>query len=389
MNENIEKRLAGIFILMLVILAGVAGLAVSTIRKSADKSDWVNLTHDIILGANRATALLHAGDASMHAYLLTGDRRDQENYRDAYRAMVNQLDATVGKTRSDPYRNDFLSLTNLIGRRINYARNLVQAREQGGEDAARQLAQTHPAGSSTGDIDRLTALINEHQQSLLRQRDHEAWVQARNTTRVIAICVLINFALLLLAGLLIRDDLASRRIAATAMSEANACLEAKVRERTAELLAANQSLVKENLERRWSWESLDHQFRYNQLIVNAISEMVFVVSKALNVTRVNPAVTHATQWESQDLVSQSLDRVLQVPAPATPNPILSALNEGRELQEYPAVVIAKSGAAIPVRFNLVPLRDENKVVGGVVTARPRLDAPPAGLPGSSKPASKP
>ena len=383
MNENIEKRLAGIFFLMLVILVGVAGLAVSTIRQSADKSNWVNLTHDIILGANSATALLHAGDASMHAYLLTGDKRDQENYRDAYRAMVNQLDATVGKTRSDPYRDDFLSLTNLIGRRINYARNLVQAREQGGEDAARQLAQTHPGGSSTGDIDRLTALINEHHQSLLRQRDHEAWVQARNTTRVIVICVFINFALLLLAGLLIRDDLASRRIAATAMSEANARLEDKVRERTAELLAANQSLVKENLERRWSWQSLDHQFRYNQLIVNAISEMVFVVSKALNVTRVNPAVTHATQWETQDLVSQSLNRVLLIPAPATPNPILSALNEGRELQEYPAVVIVKSGANIPVRFNLIPLRDENKVVGGVLTARPRLDAPPAGLSGSS------
>ena len=40
-----------------------------------------------------------------------------------------------------------------------------------------------------------------------------------------------------------------------------------------------------------------------------------------------------------------------------------------------ALVTTKSGASIQVRFNLVPLRDDNKVVGGVVTVRPWLGAP--------------
>jgi len=85
----------------------------------------------------------------MNAYLLTGDKRDQENYRASYRAMVTQLDATVETARSDPYRKDFLSLTNLIARHINFTRSLVQARERGGEAAARLLAQSHPDGSMT------------------------------------------------------------------------------------------------------------------------------------------------------------------------------------------------------------------------------------------------
>jgi PAS domain-containing protein len=222
----------------------------------------------------------------------------------------------------------------------------------------------------------LVTQINEHEESLLKERDAEAWKQARDTTHVVEAGVIVNFALLLFASVLIRDDLKSRRIAATAMAEANAQLEAKVQERTAELVKSNQSLKKENLERRWSYQALDHQFRYNQLIVNAISEMVFVVSKVLNVSRVSPSVTHATQWEAEDLISQSIERVLQVPADGPANPILSALNEGRELQERPAVVVTKSGASLPVRFNLVPLRDDNKVVGGVVTVRPWLGAPP-------------
>ena len=52
-----------------------------------------------------------------------------------------------------------------------------------------------------------------------------------------------------------------------------------------------------------------------------------------------------------------------------------AESEGRELQERPAVVVTKSGASLAVRFNLVPLRDDNKVVGGVVTVRPWLGPP--------------
>jgi len=375
MKENIERRVIGLFFLMLVILVGVAWLAVNTIEKSKEKSDWVNHTHEIILDANAAAALLHAGDASMSAFVLTGERRDQDNYRRAYGDMVNQLDAALAASRSEDYHKDFLNLTNLIGQRISYARGLVQARQQGGVDAARQFAQTHPEGSTTGEIDRLVTRINNDQQSLLRQRDAEAKKQARDTTHVVEAGVAVNFALLLFASVLIRDDLKSRRIAATAMADANAQLEAKVQERTAELVKSNQSLKKENLERRWSYQALDHQFRYNQLIVNAISEMVFVVSKALNISRVNPSVTHLTQWEAEDLVSQSIERVLQVPADGPANPIISALNEGRELQERPAVVTTKSGASLPVRFNLVPLRDDNKVVGGVVTVRPWLGAP--------------
>jgi len=375
MKENIEKQVIGLFFSMLVILVGMAWLAVNSIQQAKDTSDWVNHTHEVILDADAATSCLHAGDASMYAFVLTGDRRDQENYRRAYGEMVIWLNAARDATRSDAYHKDFLALTNLIGQHINSARSIVQAREQSGEAAARQLLQATPDGSSTADIDRLVSLIKAHQENLLRQRDNEAWKQALNTTHVIEAGVVVNFALLLFASFLIRDDLKARRIAATAMAEANTQLEAKVQERTAELVKSNQFLKKENLERRWSYQALDHQFRYNQLIVNAISEMVFVVSKALNISRVNPSVTHVTQWEAQDLISQSIERVLQIPADGPANPIISALNEGRELQERPAVVLTKAGATIPVRFNLVPLRDENKVVGGVVTVRLWLGPP--------------
>jgi PAS domain-containing protein len=169
--------------------------------------------------------------------------------------------------------------------------------------------------------------------------------------------------------------LAARRKAAHALEEANAHLEAKVQERTAELVQSNHSLKQENLERRWSYQALDHQLRYNQLIINSIAELVFVVSRALNISRVNPAVVHETNWEPQELISQSIERVLQLPPDpaggASQNPLTSAMREGRQLQDRPANLLTRSGRIIPVYYTLIPLHDQDKIVGGVVTVRLR------------------
>ena len=379
MKENIEKRVVGLFFLMLAILVGIALSAVKTIRDARDASDWVRHTYDVIGQAKEVAISLGAGDAAMRAFLLTGDTRQQTAYQTNYRAMVTALDVGRAMTRRDSseqaqYRN-FNTLTNLIGKHIAFTRSLVQARQQGGMDAARQLALANPEGESTVDINATIKQLEDLEDSLLRQNDADAKKQADLTAKIVYSGVIANFLLLAFAAFLIRNDLNSRRIAATAMEVANAQLEAKVQERTAELVKSNQALKKENLERRWSYQALDHQFRYNQLIVNAVTEMVFVISKALNISRVNPSVTHLSKWEPQELISQSIERVLQLPAEGATHPLLAALNEVREIQDRPATMITKSGATVPVRLNLVPLRDDDKVVGGVVTVRIANGAP--------------
>jgi hypothetical protein len=45
------------------------------------------------------------------------------------------------------------------------------------------------------------------------------------------------------------------------------------------------------------------------------------------------------------------------------------MSDGRELQDHPARLLSRSGASFPVRFSLVPLHDQDKVVGGVLTVR--------------------
>ena len=196
MKENIEKRLVALFFLMLVIVAGMACYSAYNIEASINKADWVNHVHEVILKAHTAVDQMHVGDTAVNAYILTGDSRDQQAYRDAYIPMANeQLPMLLALTRDEASHKDFLSLTNLINQHIGYVRTLVKTRESGGEDAARKYAESRPDGSSTAEIDRLINRIDDEQQKILGQRDKEAYHQAKVTEYVVFGGVIVNFAL--------------------------------------------------------------------------------------------------------------------------------------------------------------------------------------------------
>jgi CHASE3 domain sensor protein len=377
MKDNLEQRVFAFFVVMVAILIGVAAHTIRTMQSSIKSEGWVNHTHDVILHAADVLSYLHAGDAALRTYVITGDKRDQASYRNAYNTMVERMEELKALTRSGEEERELhrriFDLQNLISNRIDIARSIVTAREQGGLENVRKLFVSSPDVESIGKIERSTATLIGAEEDLLRQRDAEEHSQTLSTKFVVYSGLVINFVLLAFVYGLLRDDLNARRREAKALEDANAQLETKVQERTAELVKSNQALKQENLERRWSYQALDHQGRYNQLIINSIAEMVFVVSRALNISRVNPAVVHHTNWQPQDLIAQSVERVLQLPPEAIAgpdqNPLVQAMQDGREIQERPAVLLTRSGRTISVRYSLIPLRDQDKVVGGVVTVR--------------------
>jgi CHASE3 domain sensor protein len=378
MKEKIEQRVFGLFLLMVAILVYIALSTVRNMREAVNGSDWVNKTQEVINQANAVLSSLHAGDAAVRTYLLTGDPRDQGAYRSAYADMLKHLAEAKALARhgeeKDLQNRQIDELENLISNRIDFTRSIVQAREQGGLDAVRQVMTGHPEAGSMARIQRVVLNIDNQEISLLGKRDQESHLDAQATRETVYTGVAANFVLLFVASWLIRDDLAARRRAAVALEEANAQLEAKVQERTSELVKANTTLKQENLERKWSNQAIEHQLRYNQLVINSIGELVFVISKALNISRINPAVSQNTHWEPQDIVAQSLDRVLQLktePAAGSPpqNPITFAMGQGREIQDHAALLLTKSGQTAPVRYSMFPLLDQDKVVGAVVTVR--------------------
>lgn len=383
MKDNTVKRIIGLFVLVLAVLVFVAIISVRNTHRATAGSDWVNHTHAVILEGNAIVSSLHAGDSALRTYLLTGDMRDQGSYRTAYGEMVEHIATAKALTREEPDQHQiFLQLETLIGNHVNFTRTVVQAREQAGLDGAIKALTAQPDQESLDAIQRLNQKLNAEEDALLRDRDKDSYLQAQTTRWTVLAGVAINFLLLAFVSWLIADDIAARRRAATVLQEANAQLEAKVQERTAELVKSNQSLKVENLERLWSNQALGHQLRYSQLIINSIGDLIFVISKALNVSRVNPAVEKQTGWEPQELITRSIERVLQLPPNVPPgssslqSQIISALKGGREIQDRPAALLCKDSQIKSVYFSLVPLHDQDKIVGGVITVRLSTDSIP-------------
>ncbi|MEY3775429.1 MAG: hypothetical protein RLZZ129_2209 [Verrucomicrobiota bacterium] len=210
----------------------------------------------------------------------------------------------------------------------------------------------------------MVARLVTEQMDLLAARDQESFLQAQTTRWTIGLGVAVNFLLLAAGAWLIRDDILMRRRAAEAMAAANAQLESLVQARTAELSAANDRLNMENLERRSANQALEHQLRYNHLIINSITDLVFVVTKVANISRINPAVEHDTGWLAKDLINRPLPELLRLTAGDLP--LQRALKEGHDLRDLPATLQRSAGGEVPVRFTFYPLRDGNNVVGGVV-----------------------
>lgn len=136
--------------------------------------------------------------------------------------------------------------------------------------------------------------------------------------------------------------------------------------------AMRDALKAQNLERRWAGQALAHQLKYNQLIIDSIGELVFVLTKSLSVTRINPAVTRFAGHAPADVVRAPVLRILSL-APSTAGgeavSLAEALRAGRSLHDVGAELRTKTGGVLRVRLAFAPLTDENKVVGAVVTLR--------------------
>lgn len=374
MKDKTINRVLAFFVLISVVLLGVAFEAVRNINRSVATSDWVNHTHAVILETEGLLSSLHAGNSAMRTYVMTGDARDQAACREAFAQLAEHVEVAKALTRGEPAQNlQVVQLEALAGKHTERVREILTARQLANTEAVRTLLAADTGGETIREIQRKVGKLKADEMALLAERDTAAYTQAQTTRWTVWLGVVLDILLLAGAAWLIRDDLNARRHAASVLEKANEQLDAKVRERTTELANANAQLSLDNLERQWANQALEHQLHYNQLIINSISDLVFVLTKATKISRINPAAVRLLGLEPADVVNQPLSRfVLLVnqhrdqSAPMI-DPILLALKEGRDLRDQPAILQDRRGRQTPVRFTLFPLRDRDKVVGAVVT----------------------
>jgi PAS domain S-box-containing protein len=366
------RRVLAFFGVIIAVLVFVVAASLRNLNRSIATSDWVNHTHALITELDALQPLLVAAEGELQSYLATGDPRDHESCQDKFAELGEHVDvATALAAGSEADRQQFAPIAALLARRAETASQLIRLKKGGDPDALRRaLAESSESGARR-ELARLIERFRERQAGLLAQRDRASFQQAQITRWTVLGGLVLDVLLLGGAAWLIRDDLAARRRAAALLQQSNEQLEARVRERTAELTAANARLAIQNLEERWAKQAIEHQNRYNLLIIDSISDAVFVVTRLLNISRMNPAAVHLTGCEPAELIDRPLARILWLAAEAGAtkpsfDPLARTLAEGHELRDKTAFVATRDGQSVTVRLSLFPLRDRDRVVGGVV-----------------------
>lgn len=370
-ESHTVRSIVIVFSIVVLVVAVMAVASVRNARRAVLSNDQVNRTHALIGAAGDMLTHLAAAEAALRSYLATGSPYDQTACRQALEDTEEHISVVQALAQEDAdQRAQAGRIELLLRQRQEATRTLLEARPSDG------TART-PAGPA-GDpgISALSSIANEvgRLRSLALAQlgvwDTENYRQAQVTRWTVWGGLGLNIALLGGAGWLVRNDIAARRRRAAVLRADNAELKVEVEHRTAEVQTISHQLEEEKLEERWTTLALEHQVKYNNLVVNSLREPVIVITKLLNISRVNPALLHWTGLNAPGLMNQSVLTLLR-PAPGATglelgNPLELAMSEGRELHDYPALLQDRLQRVRPVVLTLVPLRDGDRVVGGVI-----------------------
>src|SRR5205085_12132551 len=72
------------------------------------------------------------------------------------------------------------------------------------------------------------------------------------------------------------------------------------------------ALKAQHVERRWAAQAIEHQLKYNNLIIDSIGELVLVLTKVLSVSRINPAVTRVAGYVLSDVMRMPVGRLMNL-----------------------------------------------------------------------------
>jgi signal transduction histidine kinase len=209
---------------------------------------WVSHTRDVLGEMNTLFLAITDSETSQRGYQLTGD----ESYLEPFRAASPRVERSIARLRelirdsSADQQGRFEELAAAVNLKMDELNRTIELRQTKGEAAAMAVMRTGVGQRAMDTIRRVTLSMNLREGRELEQLREAARANELRSSVCFGVGIVSSVALLFWAYRLIVLYAYERKRAEQKAVGLNAELEQRVRERTAELAAANVRLTRSN-----------------------------------------------------------------------------------------------------------------------------------------------
>ena len=231
------------FGLALAILATIAVMAYRSTGELVEATERAVRTQAFLNAIDRAVTDLIDAETGARGYVLVGDSRFLEPYEAALRKFEPDLRSLREMAAGDPVAAGRLdAIEALAALKLAFLAQTIELRRGGDAPAATAQIATGRGKAIMDDIRRLAAEMRDAEQAALLERDQAVRLGAQRATTVILGGSTLAALLIALSTWVAYREAIARRKVNQALVRAHEGLEARVRERTAELAEANNQL---------------------------------------------------------------------------------------------------------------------------------------------------
>ncbi len=220
MRSAIEKKILAGFLFALVAFVTMGYLTYRNAEHLLEARDLVPHTEQAWRLLKQIRAMVAQTETSAHGYVITGEVGFLESFEQARSEVGSRLDTLEQLTRKDRAEREHAGNLKLaVASELALLQRIIAARQSGGLEAARELITASESKQLMGQIRRVIAEMETHQERLLLEQTEEADQSSRMMLATVLLAGGVSLSVLsLIYGLTALDIRARRKAEASLLA---------------------------------------------------------------------------------------------------------------------------------------------------------------------------
>ena len=294
---SLERKVLFGLALAGIVLALIGVLSYVSVVRSRAEAQLVDHTHEVLDSLSQLRSDLSAAESGQRGFLLTGQDEYEQSYDAAAGSIEKQLRHLRELTRDNPAQQSNLdTLVPLLAQRLQEMQSRLELRRKEGLAAAQAAMMADQGEQLRERVRGAVAEMESEENRLLQEREKRAESSSFMARTTIATGGLLALAVMVAALYIVRRGFERGRSAETDLRAAKDTLEARVQERTAELVKSGAAI-------RAGEERLSR-------IIDSAMDAIVTVDEQQRITMFNPAAEAMFKCPAADAIGTPLERFL-------------------------------------------------------------------------------